>query len=151
MIRHRNALCGLSMLLFGLGVAACQPSAQQEVSVSSLASATMARVGYVDERYQSYNVEMLEVTGGKFWRPYGPELDAILKQPAPTAAPSDGDTPTGMNPEFYQYLPPLDLANARLRKLAAALGPAYVRSSGTWANTTYFPTADGANDAACRL
>jgi hypothetical protein len=105
----------------------------------------MTRVGSVDERYQSYNVEMLEVTGGKFWKPYGPELDSILKQPGPTAAStSSGDTPAGMNPALYQYLPPIDLTNRRLRRLAAALGPAYVRSSGTWANTTYFPASDAA-------
>ena len=42
-----------------------------------------------------------------------------------------------MNPDLYEYRPPIDLTNARLRKLAAALGPAYVRVSGTWANTTY--------------
>ena len=81
---------------------------QQEVTMSSSVSVTpasMARVGVVDDRYLSYNVEMLEVTGGKFWKPYGPELDAILKQPAPSAAPTDaGDTPAGMNPALYQYL-----------------------------------------------
>jgi Glycosyl hydrolase family 79, N-terminal domain len=49
-----------------------------------------------------------------------------------------------MNPGLYEYRPPIDLTNARLRKLAAALGPAYVRVSGTWANTTYFPTTDQA-------
>jgi len=32
--------------------------------------ANMTRVGSVDERYQSYNIEMLEVTGGMFWKPY---------------------------------------------------------------------------------
>ena len=37
---------------------------------------------------------------------------------------------------MYQYRPPIDLTNPRLRKLAAALGPAYMRV--TWANTTYF-------------
>jgi hypothetical protein len=88
---------------------------------------------------------MLEVTGGKFWKPYGPELDSILavKQP-PDAAPGNGETPAGMNPGVYSYRPPIDLANARLRKLAAALGPAYVRVSGTWANTSYFPPSDRA-------
>jgi hypothetical protein len=104
----------------------------------------MPRVGTVDERYQSYNVEMLEVTGGRFWRPYGPELEAALKQPAPTPAASSGDTPSGMNPASYEYRPPLDLTNARLRKLAAALAPAYVRVSGTWANTTYFAETEQA-------
>jgi hypothetical protein len=82
------------------------------------------------------------VTGGKFWKPYGPELQALLRQPPPAAAP--GDTPAGMNPALYQYRPPIDLTNRRLRKLASALGPAYVRVSGTWANTTYFPESDQA-------
>ena len=48
----------------------------------------------------------------------------------------------------YAYRAPIDLTNARLRKLAAALAPAYVRVSGTWANATYFagfgPPAIGA-------
>lgn len=47
-----------------------------------------------------------------------------------------------MDPDAYQYRPPIDLTNARLRMLAAALGPAYVRVSGTWANTTYFTETD---------
>jgi hypothetical protein len=76
----------------------------------------------VDERFQSYNVEMVEVTGGRFWRPYGQEA----------------------SPDLYAYMPPIDLANARLRKLAAALSPAYVRVSGTWANSTYFAASDTA-------
>ena len=29
--------------------------------------------------FQSYNVEMVEVTGGRFWKPYK-DIDAILKQ-----------------------------------------------------------------------
>jgi hypothetical protein len=45
----------------------------------SLMPAGMPKIGTVDERYQSYNIEMLEVTGGKFWRPYGPELKAALR------------------------------------------------------------------------
>ena len=47
-----------------------------------------------------------------------------------------------MNPNMYQYRPPIDLTNPRLRKLAAALGPAYVRVSGTWANSVYFADSD---------
>jgi heparanase 1 len=108
----------------------------------ALSPSTMTAVGSIDARYQSYNVEMLEVTGGKFWKPYGPGLEAALRQPAPAS--SGGDTPAGMNPGLYEYRPPIDLTNARLRKLAAALGPAYMRVSGTWANTTYFPETDQA-------
>jgi len=47
-----------------------------------------------------------------------------------------------MDPVMYQYRPPIDLSNPRLRKLAAALGPAYVRVSGTWANTVYLQDSD---------
>ena len=146
-----TACVAACLIAAGLDVVGCQPCTPQEVTMASSVSVTpasMARVGVVDDRYLSYNVEMLEVTGGKFWKPYGPELDAILKQPAPSAASNAaGDTPAGMNPALYQYLPPLDLTNRRLRKLATALGPAYVRTSGTWANTTYFPDSDTAPKA----
>lgn len=71
----------------------------------------------VDERFQSYNVEMIEVTGGSFWAPYD----------------------TGSNQEVR---PPVDLSSERLRNLARELGPAYLRVSGTAANSTYFD-ADG--------
>ena len=47
-----------------------------------------------------------------------------------------------MDPGLYEQRPPTDLANPRLRKLAAALAPAYMRVSGTWANTTYFHDSD---------
>ena len=134
---------GASLAFIGLSMIVATAAAAQTASVMP---AAMPRVGTVDERYQSYNVEMLEVTGGRFWRPYGPELDATLRQPAPArAGTAEGHTPAGMNPALYEYRPPIDLTNARLRKLAAALGPAYVRVSGTWANTTYFPDTDQAS------
>ena len=28
-------------------------------------------IGVIDERFQSYNVEMAEIIGGDFWKPYG--------------------------------------------------------------------------------
>jgi hypothetical protein len=79
----------------------------------------MTPVGAVDERFQSYNIEMVEVTGGRFWKPYG-------------------SVPPTAGADLYAYRPPIDLNNIKLRKLAAALGPAYMRVSGTWANSTYF-------------
>ena len=137
---------GAALMCTALATASGAPSPGAYLSIDP---AKLPRVGTVDERYQSYNVEMLEVTGGKFWRPYGPELEAALKQPAPSATPSEsGDTPTGMNPALYQYRPPIDLTNKRLRKLAAALGPAYVRVSGTWANSTYLAESDKAPEKA---
>jgi len=130
-------------MLIAMAAAGCRQGNRETTGSKALDVSHMTRVGTIDERYQSYNVEMLEVTGGKFWKPYGPELESLLKQPPPAANASAGDdTPAGMNPALYQYRPPIDLTNARLRKLAKALGPAYVRVSGTWANTTYFPDTD---------
>lgn len=74
-------------------------------------------VAELDERYQSYNVEMVEVTGGSFWAPYDAGDEKVVREP-------------------------IDLGSERLRNLARELGPAYVRVSGTWANSTYFD-ADG--------
>ncbi|WP_247411831.1 hypothetical protein [Bradyrhizobium sp. 23] len=99
----------------------------------------MMRISSIDKRFQSYNIEMLEVTGGMFWKPYGP---VSRKQPSGTSQKSD--VPAGMDANLYEYRPPVDLSNGKLRKLASALGPAYVRVSGTWANTTYFADADPA-------
>jgi len=113
-------------------------------SFISVSPATMPRIATVDERYQSYNVEMAEVTGGKFWRPYGPKSGSASKQNQASSAASGGATPAGMNPDMYEYRPPIDLANSRRIKLAAALAPAYMRVSGTWANTSYFPGSDDA-------
>ncbi|MCP1469054.1 hypothetical protein J3E64_000725 [Sphingobium sp. OAS761] len=78
--------------------------------------ASLPKVATVDARFQSYNVEMVEVTGGRFWAPYGGPAD-----------------------EIYRFRPPVDLRDARLIALARHLGPAYVRVSGTWANNTYLP------------
>jgi hypothetical protein len=112
-VGHRRRACQISALLSAL---ICPGALADELSITP---ASMARIGTVDERFQSYNVEMVEVTGGRFWKPYGPK----------PFDPSSG---------LYQYRPPIDLANPRLRKLAAALAPAYMRVSGTWANATYF-------------
>ena len=70
-------------------------------------------VATVDDRFQSYNIEMVEVTGGEFWKPYDAGPGKVVR-------------------------PPLDLSSERLRNLARGLGPAYIRVSGSWANSTYF-------------
>lgn len=130
---------GTSILLAVLGTVACSTSPHR-ASGPTVNAANMSRVGTVDERFQSYNVEMIEVTGGRFWKPYSGKADPPPRTRKPGQAP--GTTPAGMNPNMYQERPPINLANSRLRKLTAALGPAYVRVSGTWANTTYFDNSD---------
>lgn len=103
----------------------------------------MKPIANVDERFQSYNVEMVEVSGGRFWKPYKDIAELLKAQDAAKRNSENGsDVPAGMDPGLYQQRPPIDLSNARIRKLAAALGPAYLRVSGTWANTTYFHDSD---------
>lgn len=110
----------------------------QGQSGPKVAPSTMAKTGTVDARFLSYNVEMVEVTGGRFWRPYGSRIHA--NEQMPTAA--SQSQPVGVNPNMLKYRPPIDLSNARLRNLAKALGPAYIRVSGSWANSTYFQDND---------
>jgi hypothetical protein len=107
----------------------------------SLDPAKMPRIGAVDERFQSYNIEMVEVIGGRFWKPYR-RHPSTTREAQPAAQQSGSAVPAGMDPNLYQYRPPIDLSNPRLRKLAAALAPAYVRVSGTWANSVYFENSD---------
>jgi heparanase len=107
------------------------------VSAASLAAqqnpSTMPKIATVDPRFQSYNVEMVEVIGGRFWKPYGSKA-------APVEA--KAGAPAGLDPGLFEQRVPIDLSNPRLRKLAAALGPAYLRVSGTWMNMAYFQDSD---------
>ncbi len=92
----------------------------------SIAPSMMSPIGTVEARFQSYNIEMAEVTGGRFWKAYPPAALARMH--------ADHDR--------YSDRPPIDLTSPRLRKLAAALAPAYMRVSGTWANATFFADTD---------
>src|ERR1700693_441013 len=59
-----------------MAVFLCIPSVvvlamQLIAQVVSLDPAKMPAIGTVDERFQSYNIEMVEVIGGRFLKPYG--------------------------------------------------------------------------------
>jgi heparanase len=142
MSKKRFLGCCVCVALVVLGIAACS-KAPGPGSPGRIDAASMRPIGTVDERFQSYNIEMVEVIGGRFWKPYR-DIDALLKaQSSATQSNKDAAAvPAGMDPNMYQQRPPIDLTNSRLRKLAAALGPAYVRVSGTWANTAYFQNSD---------
>jgi len=118
------------MAVTALGLAASGQAAAGTITPSALPQLTT-----IDERFQSYNVEMAEVIGGNFWKPYA------KSKPAATAKPITSFE-IGKDPTMFEKRAPVDLANARLRKLAAALGPAYVRVSGTWANSVFFQDTD---------
>lgn len=113
-MRKRMGTVGSSSALTML-LAACATSHGDNANLprnSTLSS--LEKLAEIDPRFQSYNIEMVQVTGGRFWAPYG-----------------------GPNGETHRYREPVDLANPRLRALASHLSPAYLRVSGTWANTTY--------------
>ncbi|MGX9390332.1 hypothetical protein ACWX0K_08045 [Nitrobacteraceae bacterium UC4446_H13] len=116
-----------NLIALGLGAAllAATTDAGMSAEAVAIAPSAMARIGTVDARFQSYNIEMVEVTGGRFWKPYGPTISEEGGRSSP-----------------YAYRPPIDLTNPTLRRLAAALGPAYMRVSGTWANGIYFADTD---------
>jgi len=131
---ERSLIAPATMALLAVSTTAGTQAAAPAPAAATLAPSRMAPMGRVDARYQSYNVEMVEVTGGRFWKPY----DAPREE-APPPAPTGANALAGLDPGLFEYRPPIDLGNARLRRLAAALGPAYVRVSGSWANSTYFP------------
>ena len=85
----------------------------------------------MNPRLISYNVEMTEVTGGTFWKAYtDAQIDGTEQVPPP-------DFSKGMG-AMHQWYDPIDTTNPRLIKLAQALGPKWIRVSGTWATRTYY-------------
>ncbi|MFV8817519.1 hypothetical protein [Haliea sp. E17] len=111
-------------LLIGV-LTGCGQHGQSSQAALPLAPESMQMTARISDRFLSYNVEMVEVTGGRFWAPY------INGEPA-------------KGEDRYEYRPPIDLTDMRLIKMAAALAPAYVRFSGTWANATWFADSDEA-------
>lgn len=58
--------CGLALTL---GSATCF-AGPGDGPTTSVTPGKMARVGTIDERFQSFNMEAVEVTGGRFWKPF---------------------------------------------------------------------------------
>lgn len=85
----------------------------------------------IDERFVSYNIEMTEITGGTFWKEYTPEQIAGTEMFTPAKSFFDMEA-------FMREYPPVDLYEEKIRKFAKALGPVYVRVSGSWATDTYY-------------
>ncbi len=90
---------------------------------------SMPRIGEVDPRYQAYNIDLIAITG-------------MPQKTASAAAPSQGDEKVDTVMSGIKLEQPLDLYSPRLRKLARGLGPAYLRTSGTSANSVYFQNDD---------
>ena len=98
----------------------------QNPSHNTINQKGMSFIGKVDDRFQSYNIEMCEIIGGDFWIPYN-LIDSVRKH-------SDKKGIAALK----WSISPINLYEKKLKNLASALGPTYVRVSGTWANAIYF-------------
>ena len=97
------------------------------------AASSFPSIGHTDPRYESYNLDLIAITG----------MAAKPKMELARATPQgENDAKVATVMSGVQLERPLDLGNARLRKLAAGLAPAYLRTSGTSANSVYFQDDD---------
>ncbi len=102
----------------------------------NLNSDSLNMIRKIDERLVSYNIEMTEVTGGTFWKAYTPGQIAGTEEFSPLTA--DGLKDITAMAELMEYYPPINLYDRRLRSFAKALGPVWIRVSGSWAAKTYY-------------
>ncbi len=107
-------------------------SAAARADETAIHPGALPLIGQVDPRFQSYNLDLIAITG----------------MPPPKSKAAGSDTQSQSDARVATVMSgvkrdkPLDLSNARLRQLAAALGPAYLRTSGTSANSVYFQNDD---------
>ena len=128
-VRVRPHLRAFAVVFFAVR---CHGAAAGEATILP---ADLPPAATIDERFQSFNIEMVEVTGGPFWKPY-PAASGVARphQAAQSAAPETTD--------LFSNRSPIDLKSPLLRRLASALSPAYLRVSGTAANSTFFAGSD---------
>lgn len=105
-------------------------------SINTINPKKLKHITTVDERYQSYNIEMAQIVGGQFWKPYKDMTNLPSSSGGLTYNVSEKNT------EMYSVLPAVNLADRRLLILAKGLSPAYLRVSGTWASAIYFQDDD---------
>lgn len=99
-----------------------------------LCTENLVKLRNVDPMITSYNIEMTEVTGGTFWKPYTPEQVAGTEE----YAIADVTNTSAM----MQYYGPLNMYDERLRKMAKGIPSVWVRVSGSWATKTYYDFSD---------
>src|SRR5574340_790138 len=98
----RPAELGAILAALSLGAVSAHAQAPRAASVA-VTPRTMPRIATVDPRYESYNVEIAEIIGGSFWKPYTPASIAALKAKVgapPPAGPVMGNV--GQDTSMYQ-------------------------------------------------
>ena len=107
----------------GMGIAIAALAGSQKAAAQaptlSVDPSRLPRLGTIDARFQSYNVEMVEVTGGRFWKPYRASASA----PSDRGADNSGNIPVGGNPDLYAYREPIDLSNRPTAHIGCRSGP----------------------------
>ncbi len=71
--RALRCACGVAIVGIMSGAVGAQSAAATRTT-TVVHPAKMPKLGTVDPRFISYNVEMVEVTGGRFWKPYSAEV-----------------------------------------------------------------------------
>src|SRR5258708_26951190 len=92
----------------GAGLCGCLPSALLFApafaeTAPTIEPSSLPRIGSVDARFQSYNIEMVEFTGGGFWEPH----PSAAGRPPPATPPTRRGPPPRHGPDVYQYHPAL--------------------------------------------
>jgi hypothetical protein len=76
----------------GMGIAVAALAGSQvaaQAPTLSVDPSRLPRLGTIDARFQSYKLEMVEVTGGRFWKPYRASASA----PSASGADNSGNVP----------------------------------------------------------
>jgi hypothetical protein len=87
---------------------------------------TMPRIATISDRYLSYNVEMAEVIGGSFWKPYDEQSESTRRvDPAPATSSSSSGAAglqAGQDPSMFEVRPPIDLDQPALAQVGGGAG-----------------------------
>ena len=106
-MKFSSALFRLYVAVGGALTIPCIQSATAQVAVSPQ---SMKVLGEVDPRFVSYNVEAVEVTGGRFWAPY---KSAAQKAAAAASKTHSGNQPAGLDSNLFEYRPPIAISRTR--------------------------------------
>lgn len=112
----------------GLGLVVSSGSIAASPSPANINAGVLPLIREIDERFMSFQVGFSHLTGGETWKAY----DDL----------PEGAAQKGGFEAIREARAPTDLTNPRLRTLTKALGPLYIRYSGTTANSVYFHDSD---------
>src|SRR5258708_11332284 len=81
-MRNAGGRCVRGAVMTGIAIGAVwAQSAASAGTTVRVNPAKMPKISTVDSRFVSYNVEMVEVTGGRFLKPYNDHASAQKKAP----------------------------------------------------------------------